>query len=376
MNGDRNSGANRPSSMSEIPHMDDALLDRLTRRDVDEEELRAIEQHFADCSACAQRAADRAGAARAQLRGHFLADAPAPLEHPDRDELARFTRRALDPAAAEIVEAHLDECEACVRIIGEMRIRRRVVARRAWVTAAAAAIVIAILAALLTRRTAAPPTVEPAVVKQEPSDGRTEPPAPPGVQIATRYANPEWNALVQDATETGRLVLPRNLGELRGDVDVIRGSGAEGEHLSPAGKVVDDVRPEFSWPPRQGATYTVFVFDGDRQIARSAALHTPRWTASSDLPRGRTLTWQVEAERGENIETIPRPPAPAARFRVITKEEQRDLARARELHPRDDLLLGLLYARAGMFDDARASMERAAKSNPAARKLLRAIPEK
>lgn len=371
---DRNSGTNRPSSMSGMPHMDDALLDRLARRDVDEEELRGIEEHFADCSACAQRAADRAGAARAQLRRHLLADAPAPLKHPDRDELARFTRRALDPAAAEIVEAHLDECEACARIIGETRIRRRVVARRAWLAAAAAAIAIAILAALLTRRTAAPPIVEPPIVKQEPSDGRTQPPAPRGVQIAAGYADPEWNALVQDATETGRLALPPDLGELRGDLDVVRGSGAEGEHLSPAGKVVDDVRPEFSWPPREGATYTVFVFDGDREIARSPALHTPRWIASSDLPRGRTLTWQVEAERGENIETIPRPPAPAARFRVITKEEQRDLSRARELHPGDDLLLGLLYARAGMLDEARASMERAAKSNPAARKLLAAIP--
>jgi hypothetical protein len=373
MNRDDHFGANRPSLTKEIPHMNDDLLDRLARRDVDEDELRGLEAHFADCFACAERAADRAGAARAQLRGHLLADAPAPLEHPGRDELARFTRRALDPAAAEIVESHLDECEACARSIGELRIRRRAVARRAWLSAAAA-IVVAILAALLTRRTAPPPTVEPAVVKHDPSDGRTQPPAAPRAQIATAYANPEWNELVQDAAETGRVPLPRNLGELRGDVDVLRGSGTEAEHLSPAGNAVEDVRPEFSWTPLEGATYTVFVFDGDRQIARSAALRAPRWIASSDLPRGRTLTWQVEAERGETVVTIPRPPAPAARFRVITNEEQRELSLARDLHPHDDLLLGLLYARGGMLDEARASLERAANRNPAARKLLAAIP--
>jgi hypothetical protein len=353
--------------------MDDGLLDRLARREVGEADLRRIEEHLGSCPVCARKASDRASAALARLRDHFLFDAPAALEHPGRDELARYARRALDLAANEIVETHLDECDECARVIAEIRMRRRGATRRVWLTAAAAAIVIALIAVLMVQRSAAPPTVVPPVVKRQPAEERAQPRAPESVQVAEAYADPEWNALVRTATETGRLPLPHDLDTLRGDEDVVRGSGAEAGRVQPAGKVVGVVRPEFSWPSRDGATYTVFVFDVDREIARSAPLSTTRWTVPVDLPRGRTLTWQVEAVHGENIETIPRPPAPPARFRIITEDDQRDLARARELHAGDDLLLGVLYARAGMLDEAKASLQRAAKDDLVARRLLESI---
>jgi hypothetical protein len=142
------------------------------------------------------------------------------------------------------------------------------------------------------------------------------------------------------------------------------------ETLQPTGRVIAEVRPELSWTARDSATYTVYVYDGEREIARSATLRETRWTPPRALPRGRLLTWQVEAARGESIETLPRPPAPPAVFRIVSEEEWRDVARAREAHPGDDLLLGILYARAGMLDEAGDALRRAAASDPAARKLL------
>lgn len=374
MNGDRNPDAPRPSSMMEAQHMDDALMGRLARREVDEEELRHIEEHLGSCSVCAQKASDRSRAALSQLRDYFFIEAPAPLEHPDRAELARYARRALDPAATELVEAHLDECAAdCATIIDGIRRQRRVRTRRMWIAAAAAAILIAVILTLVTRRPH--PGTPPPVAKQKPAKERVQPRSPESVQIAAAYSDPEWNALVGKATETGRVPLPGDLAELRGRVDIIRGSGDEAARVSPAGVVIDDVRPRFHWPSREGATYMVFVFDGKHEIARSTQLSSTRWTAPTDLPRGRTLTWQVEATRGDEVETIPHPPAPHARFRIISERDRQNLSRAREQYPGDDLLLGVLYARAGMLDDAKASLRRAAERNPVAQRLLESLPK-
>jgi hypothetical protein len=114
----------------------------------------------------------------------------------------------------------------------------------------------------------------------------------------------------------------------------------------------------------------VFVYDGESEIVRSGVLRGTLWRPRSALPRGRLLTWQVEATIGERIETLPRPPVPPAVFRIAQEKDLHDIARARAAHPRDPLLLGILYARAGMLDEAAASLRRAAPTDPAARKLL------
>lgn len=355
-----------------MTHMTDALLDRFAGRALHDDALAALEAHLASCESCARRARDRAAQARAELRRHLLDDAPAPLVHPTN--LRRFARNRLDAANAELVAGHLDECPDCARRVDDFRTARGAGVRWLWLAAAVLALAMATI--VVTWRPAAPPPRSRPVVRHvpPPAPPRTETAAAP-VQTALAYADPEWEALVRDARESGSVRLPATLAELRPDEDVVRGRGSASQRVSPAGRVIDDARPPFSWPERQGAAYTVYVFDGARELARSGTLREPRWTPPSPLPRGRTLTWQVEAARGETIETIPRPPAPPARFRIASEEQHRELARARDAHPGDDLLLGILQARAGLIHEARASLRRAARSDATAARLLASLQE-
>src|SRR5438477_577897 len=79
-------------------------------------------------------------------------------------------------------------------------------------------------------------------------------------------------------------------------------------------------------------------------VARSATLDRNRWTPEQPLARGRAYAWQVRVIRGAGVETLPPPPRPNPRFRVIGDYEARDLAEARTSYPNDHLLLGVLAA--------------------------------
>jgi Putative zinc-finger len=314
----------------ETSHLSKEVLDRFARGDLGDEDLSAVLAHLATCPSCAQ----------------------AGREHARRDIAALQAELTAKPVEGS----------------------RRSAAQRsmAWSLAAAAAIALAILAALLLPRERKPsPSADPPVVRDETPPRQTPPPPQTTTQIAASYASPQWQKLVSQAQETGRLPFPSDLAELQRPEDVVRGPTNAAERVSPSAIVIDEVRPAFTWPSRSVGTYVVSVFDEDqREVVRSPALKAPRWTPFRDLPRGRTLTWQVEVTRGDALETIPRPPAPPATFRIVSERHHEDLARAKALHPGDPLLHSLLYAHSGMRSEALASLRLAARGNAAAKRIL------
>ena len=68
----------------------------------------------------------------------------------------------------------------------------------------------------------------------------------------------------------------------------------------------------------------------------------------------------------------PVPPAPEARFQVVSAETAAEIDSARREHPANHLLLAVLYARAGALDDAAGEIESLAATDPAAAASLRA----
>lgn len=290
------------------------------------------------------------------------------MTHVTTELLDRMARRDLTPEEFLGVARHLESCDDCARQ-GRERAARDLVAlqeefkpaprsrRRIWLSAIAAALAVLLLALLFTRDDA--PSERAPVVDVTDPPSRTAPRTATTPDAAAAYADPEWERLVAEAKRSGTLPFPPDLDALRGQEEILRGSSDESQRVSPAGIVIDETRPTFRWPARKAGRYTLFIFDGERQLASSGELDAPRWTAKSDLPRGRTLTWQVEVTDGERVETIPRPPAPPAMFRIATDAGHRDLVRALAAHPRDHLLHAVLYARAGMRREALEAMGRA-----------------
>ena len=301
--------------------------------------------------------------------------------HLSGDQFDRFASGQLDDRELGDVLLHLETCDLCgrageTRVAGDVsRLREELFdaeapsPSRAWWWIAAAALAAALAGVLLLRDDA-----RPRPVRQTPVVAQTTAPQPPQPPVRTvtpapAYADPEWQRLVAGAVETARLPFPADLAALQAPADIVRGLSQPIERVEPTGIVIDDVRPAFTWPARSG-TYTVSVFDDAREVIRSAPLTRARWTPGRDLPRGRTLSWQVEVARDGAIETIPSPPAPPALFRIAGASEHRQLERARAEHPNDFLLQSVLYARAGMRREALAALERAAATTAAARRIL------
>jgi hypothetical protein len=262
-------------------------------------------------------------------------------------------RRDLNVAVPNVPEPNMPAPNVPEPNVPEPFRRRRSLPR--WVAPlAAAAAVIAAVTVVITRgadEPRLPPRVEKPVAAA---------PAPMKEVIheRPRYERAEWNELLRNVRSGAPLVMPAVLQTLRSGDDVLRGGDPDdaGESLTPTGVVIETARPTFTWPATDGGRYTVSVVDSTNAIVQSDLLTTNRWIAPNALRRGVTYTWQVEVQvEGAEPQVVPRPPSPPARFHIVDQRTLDELATAREHHGDDHLLLGLLYARAGL--DARAADE-------------------
>ncbi|MEO7674258.1 MAG: zf-HC2 domain-containing protein [Pyrinomonadaceae bacterium] len=147
---------------------------------------------------------------------------------------------------------------------------------------------------------------------------------------------------------------------------------------APVGAIVETVQPRLRWRSLKGAdSYRVDIFDeGFIKVASSPLIKGTEWHANVALRRGVVYRWQVTATaNGEEIKSPVRP-APDAKFKVLDTGIARKLDDARAKHGQSHLLLGLLYAEAGLLDDATREFRILVQKNPdspIARRLLEKV---
>ena len=196
---------------------------------------------------------------------------------------------------------------------------------------------------------------------------------------------PAVQNLVGHSLRTASVQTPRSLDSLRnGASGVLMGgdAGAGGVPfalVSPVGKILREQRPVLRWRALAGAaSYTVVIVNADfKQVAQSEKLTATEWTPPLPLERGATYFWQVTAiEPNGRESTSPAPTAPQAKFQVLDARTFDHLKSFAALHPDSHLALGVLYAKAGLLDEAGNEFEKLVKQNPrspVARKLLQSI---
>lgn len=148
--------------------------------------------------------------------------------------------------------------------------------------------------------------------------------------------------------------------------------------LSPAGVVLMNDRPAFRWSRWEGATgYVVEVYDEQfKRVMASPELTTLSWSATQPLSRGQVYSWQVKAVKDGQAVTVPRPPAPQAKFRVIDQGRLNEILTAKRSYGTSHLTLAMLYAKAGLLNEAEQELRVLQKANPQSeivRKLLRQL---
>jgi hypothetical protein len=192
---------------------------------------------------------------------------------------------------------------------------------------------------------------------------------------------PIYQQIVKQTLTTQRIETPAALTELIGESAVLMGPVNEGHPfalLGPVGAVVMGDRPTFRWRALSGADgYVVKIFDANlNEAAVSPHLAGTEWTVTRSLERGRVYSWQVTAHGSDREVVSPVKPAPEARFMILGRAKANELADARNSNGGSHLTLGILYAQAGLLDDAERELLALLRANPhstLAEKLLRRV---
>lgn len=193
-----------------------------------------------------------------------------------------------------------------------------------------------------------------------------------------------YEEIVKQTLTSQQIRTPEMLAELIGKSGVLMGPADPGHPiplLGPVGTVVMKDRPVFHWRALDGAEgYVVKVYDADfNEVAASPQLTQTAWTATRSLQRGRTYSWQVMARTGGKEIFSPVKPAPDAKFMVLNQKKASELVQAKSAGGNSHLTLGILYAQAGLLDDAEREFQALLRANPQSalvQKLLRGVREK
>jgi len=332
--------------------------------------------------------------------------------HLTEQQAERYRQRLLSPAELLSIDDHIHRCEACrarlaagepldaawsawaAAVSGEAEppaIRTRF---RRFLPAMAAAALVALVAAAVLLRTQSASTAPPVEKPPTQKTPRQEPPEIHGPLLAApvivlqdgnesltldregRLSGLETlpagrRRQVAAAIRTRRLEKPAVLAQLLGPPSSALRSPADPNEVeplspvSPVGTVVRANPPKFRWRPLPGAeSYRVTVFDSDfHPVAESGSLRSSSWVPPAPLPDSRTLVWQVAARRdGEEI-TAPRPPTPEARFRILDPARAAEIDDAVRNRGGSHLLLAVLYADAGLVEEAIAELQDLEKLN-------------
>lgn len=335
------------------PHLTMEEMEAFRRGRLAEEELASVFEHLHECRECGMRWPSIEAAAAAMVTD--LAE----TEHPDLEELFAY----VDGKHSDEIAQHLGECEQCSADVADaMRERfrlRRKSGRPQLAAAAAVAIVIAGAAFWLAQR----PPVTPA-------------PQPHHPIVVTPPPHGEWDSLVAETRRKGALPIPAIVRELRGDEETFRGqqAAAAGLRPQPAGTVVASQQPQLTWRAKSGERYVVTVVCNDAVAATSGPIAGGEWTPPRPLPRGSNCVWQIERQSDHAV--LPAPPIPQPMFRVADDASLAAITKAEARQPRDEFVIGLLYARAGMQREAEEHLQAYVETHPAdavASKVLTSI---
>jgi hypothetical protein len=147
---------------------------------------------------------------------------------------------------------------------------------------------------------------------------------------------------------------------------------------SGASTCVRTTRPTLSWQPVEGAqAYTLVLFNSQgRPLYYGGPTSETSWTPPAPLQRGVIYTWRVAAYRTSETQAAARggagatpPPSEklagaVTRFKVIDAASASALERALRAAPASRVVAGVLYARAGLLDDAGREFSYLVAKNP------------
>lgn len=421
-----------------MEHLTQKQIEDYSRNRLPAAELLAASDHLDQCEMCRERVA--AGldvdATFFAWREEALAENGNAHAHLTSEQTAEYVDKNLSGEELQVVNDHLSSCEQCAFAVDDLRAFRnqiapsldreygpmQVVPASSWrekfaslfrvspvpaFGAAALAIVVVSFIAWAVWRTTREQKRDVVVVVPTPSM-QPSPSAAPSIEVQPEPAPvvaqlndgagvvsvdqegklsgadnlpPSYQQLVKRALTSQKIERSSQLQGLTRPSSVLMGENDQAREFSvlePAGIVSLSDRPAFRWSRFEGAgNYVVEIYDEQfKLVTSSPQVTTLSWTPAQSLPRGRVYSWQVKALKDGQEITVPRPPAPQAKFRVIDQAKMNEIVRARRTYGSSHLTLALLYADAGLLKEAEQELRILQKQNPQSemvRNLLRQV---
>ena len=423
-----------------VEHLTQKQIEDYSLNRLNAPELLAAGDHLDQCGACRGRveAGLDVDSAFFALREEAFAESGNAGAHLTSEQTAEYVDKNLSGEELQVVTDHLSSCEQCVFAVEDLLAFRNQIApsldrecgprpvapatQSSWrerftslfgvsalpgFAAAALAIVVLSFIAWTVWRSTREEKREVVVAVPTPSLQLSPSPIPsvevqpearpivaqlndgPGIVSVDQEGKvsgadnlpPSYQELVKRALVSQKIERSSQLqGLTRPPSALMGGNDQEREFsvLEPAGIVLMSDRPTFRWSRFEGASdYVVEVYDEQFKLVMSSPhVTTVSWTATQPLPRGQVYSWQVKAVKDGQETTVPRPPAPQAKFRVIDQGRLNEIARAKQAYGSSHLTLGMLYAEAGLLREAEHEFRLLQKANPQSeivRKLLRQL---
>jgi hypothetical protein len=342
-------------------HATDTEIEQFRRRTMEPEALVSFTDHVDACRSCRDRLA-------AGIQPRPIIEGLEELtDHVGEDEVQAYVKGGLAPQRIQTIESHLNRCVLCRAEIADLRgfatarPARRTRTSLIALVAAAAVLFFAVGAFRAFRSTPAPPLLT-----------LTDVNGPIRIDATGRLASfgrasltPQDAQSLRDALTTGTLPIPASIRDLAGVSGVLMGA-AESPTLgvvSPVGTAVLSDRPRFRWhaPPGASSAFVITVQDVEtKQTFSSAPVPELEWVPDRSLDRGHTYDWQVAASLASGEAVAPAPTDPRATFRVVDRETVDRLAGL----PASHAVRTVLYARAGLIEDARREAAALGVLNP------------
>ena len=328
-------------------------------------------------------------------------DTPYHLSAAEVSAYARGTSNEID---LEIADSHLSVCETCLAQVKAFRPRRLMNTWRIAAVVVFGLMLIGLAIWVLRDKRATPeqqvwnpvntsspqsspevqpsPEVLPAEFAVALNDGKRKVTVDKQGTLAGLERLPlPVQQKVRAALQAGRLEQSPALASLASAPSTLLGESGNGLPfglIGPIGEVVRSERPTFRWRALAGAqSYTVSVTDADlNEVATSLPLDAIEWRISKPLKEGGTYSWQVTAMKDGVRITSPVLPAPQAKFKVIDRSTSEMLQQVQREYPDSHLALAVIYAEAGLVDEAEQELRIVVRDNPragVAQRLLRQV---
>jgi hypothetical protein len=358
----------------------------------------SVHRHVAGCQQCAAECNQPQDVARDldDLRTALLDAGDGKIYHLSAQEAVSYAHGELGEIDSEIAASHLSSCATCLSEVQRYTRARSAFVNRwqPWrVAAVVSCAVLLILLAVWLFRTKptqnkkqvwtptnqASPQSSPATML---NDGNQKITVDKQGKLAGLEQLPSaTQQKIRAALQTGKLERSPALVQLSSRSSILlseSGNGLPFRLIGPLGLVVRSEQPTLRWHALEGAqSYQVIVTDADlNEVAASPTLNTTEWRISKPLKAGRIYSWQVSAMKDGAKITSPVLPAPQAKFKVLDRATSEVLLKAERAYPESHLTLGVLYAEAGLLDDAEQHLRLFISNNPRndiAQKLLQNV---